>query len=600
MRLMLLRRNDTTAPLVARAMGVVLRLADEAAEPANAEGEAKPEIPKRKWIHVATEGSYAGHGDGEFTLDAAVFKAFVDRLHADPQFKAGDDGIGTQPVVPFDYEHVSEMDPREGSVPSTGAPAPAWVLDLKVEEIDGKANLFAYAELGETIRQQMAANEYRFVSIAFALETADPVSGEAAGPKLTSIAFTNHPFLRDLAPVAASSKRRLRYYYGDAATSPDQAFEYTRSILGLPAAYTLEQVLTELAKIVGWSEDLTTAPAGVDIAEIMKNLRCAWAIPVTSTNAELLANAKTAAANMAKPAQEQTPAPTPAPAPAAAPAAAATETTESTTMTMSKSLFDKLKPVLLAGRGGAAVRMLDDEEAVVEEVKDALAAKTNLADLLKSLGYDSAQAALAGIPELKAAKGALTDALAQLDEALAMSEQVEAASETSDIDAAMSAKGYAQTDESLRTSLTVHRNSLMASECAKAQAAQPKDETGAPKRLGPKALAEARKAGRKAFFAAFGIAPDRQEHLLRNIVAAPGGKQLAAPSLDQQRELALTPPNGNGNGLIINLSAFEGVNDFERLCAYVRTEKGMDKAGHAQVVSRASKLRADKTVTITR
>jgi hypothetical protein len=208
--------NARRHPLAAILCGVGLALL--------AEGEATtdapaPEIPPRKWIHVANEGAYQGHADGKFSLTREVFQSFIKNLRADPRYKAGADGVGSQPVIPFDYEHASELDPTSGSIPASGAGAPGWALDFKIENgQDGKAQLWAFAQLGDTIRKQISAKEYLFTSIAFVLQSTDPVSATETGPRITSIAFTNHPFLRDLIPLAARAQG-LRYYYGDRAGS---------------------------------------------------------------------------------------------------------------------------------------------------------------------------------------------------------------------------------------------------------------------------------------------------------------------------------------------------------------------------------------------
>lgn len=173
------------------------------------------EVPKYKWIHVASEGLYRGHWQGAFHLTREVFERFVDNLHQHPQYKAGartfgdaEISCGVRDVVQFDYEHASEMHAAEGSIPSQGAPAPAWVQDLEVRNgADGRAQLWALANLGDQIRGQIQRNEYRFVSIAFDLEHAHWVSGENQGPTLTSIAFTNHPFLTNLESYAAANRR---------------------------------------------------------------------------------------------------------------------------------------------------------------------------------------------------------------------------------------------------------------------------------------------------------------------------------------------------------------------------------------------------------
>lgn len=173
-------------------------------------------VPEFKWIHAANEGTYRGHHQGEFDLTRATFESFIANFRADPQFKQGNlelDGKtytgGIEPVLQFDYEHASEQPSYEGSIPSSGAPAIGWVLDLAIRNgPDGKAQLWAFAQLGEDIRRQIASNQYRSVSIAFCLDAVHWVSGADIGPMLTSIAFTNHPFMRDLIPVGVAASRR--------------------------------------------------------------------------------------------------------------------------------------------------------------------------------------------------------------------------------------------------------------------------------------------------------------------------------------------------------------------------------------------------------
>jgi hypothetical protein len=158
-------------------------------------------VPKYKWLHVASEGEFAGHADGAFKLDREVFTEFIKNFRADPRFKSG------KGVIPFDFEHASEMAPTSGSIPQKGAVAAGWVIDLAVREgPGGEVQLWAYAKLGDEIRGYIANDEYRHVSIAFSLDGSDPMTGRSIGPLLTSIAFTNHPFLRGLTPIAAKRK----------------------------------------------------------------------------------------------------------------------------------------------------------------------------------------------------------------------------------------------------------------------------------------------------------------------------------------------------------------------------------------------------------
>lgn len=186
------------------------------ADPAPANDTTAPEVPRFKWIHCANEGLYEGHHQGPFNLTRTVFEAFVRNLREHPQYRAGslqlsDGGTytgGVEPVLQFDYEHASECPPWEGSIPESGAPACAWVLDLVIRNAaDGKAQLWAFGDLGDELRSQIRLRKQRWVSIAFALESVHWITKAPLGPMLTSIAITNHPFMLDLEPLAAANRR---------------------------------------------------------------------------------------------------------------------------------------------------------------------------------------------------------------------------------------------------------------------------------------------------------------------------------------------------------------------------------------------------------
>lgn len=195
-----------------------------AAAPAN-DTEALPArkpTPAFKWIHVANTGTYRGHHQGEFTLDADSFAQMLanfrgDPKYGDPKFAAGVgpveldgkayDGPSISRIIQFDYEHASEMAPTEGTIPSGGAPAIGWALELDVRQgEDGRAQLWALAKLGDTIRGQIDRDEYNSVSIAWNPAGVHWITGKPIGAVLTSIAFTNHPFIRDLMPLAAANR----------------------------------------------------------------------------------------------------------------------------------------------------------------------------------------------------------------------------------------------------------------------------------------------------------------------------------------------------------------------------------------------------------
>jgi hypothetical protein len=197
------------------APGLVFLDAETAPANDTTTGDKPRELPARfRWIHCANEGTYNGHHQGAFEFTREVFEAFVRNFRASPQYKAGTIDLGGQqinagiePVIQFDYEHASEMPPWEGSLPEKGAPAPAWAIEVAIRNgADGKAQLWALADLGSTIRQQIADRQYRWVSIAFTLQAVHWITGKPIGPLLTSIAFTNHPFMIDLEPLAAANR----------------------------------------------------------------------------------------------------------------------------------------------------------------------------------------------------------------------------------------------------------------------------------------------------------------------------------------------------------------------------------------------------------
>lgn len=174
------------------------------------------EVPKHKWIQVATAGDYRGHHQGEFALNRGVFDSFVRNFRNDPRYEIGlieVDGrtitAGTKPVVRFDFEHTSEGNPNQGRIPIDGLPAPAWALDLEIRDGNQGPELWALAKLGDKIRGYIANDEYRQTSIAFTLNGVDYRTKENVGPLITSIAFTNDPFLKHLESFAASRRASL-------------------------------------------------------------------------------------------------------------------------------------------------------------------------------------------------------------------------------------------------------------------------------------------------------------------------------------------------------------------------------------------------------
>jgi phage I-like protein len=153
----------------------VLALADEAGKPV--------------WIQLAKPGEFRGHHAGPFALNAQVFTEIIANFR-DSQNK----------LVPIDFEHASESDPTEGTIPVLGAPAQGWIKDLEVRT-DG--NLWGLVEWQPTAREYIKTGQYRYISPAIRFGSRDRVSGKPIGARLTSAGLTNQPFLDGMAPLAA-------------------------------------------------------------------------------------------------------------------------------------------------------------------------------------------------------------------------------------------------------------------------------------------------------------------------------------------------------------------------------------------------------------
>jgi hypothetical protein len=140
------------------------------------------------WIQIAKQGAFAGHAAGPFKLDVSTFSEIIHN------FKST-----TNRAIPIDYEHASEQDPTQGSIPTSGAPAQGWIRDLKIED----GNLWGKVEWLPQARDQIRAGAYKFLSPAIRFDSKDRVTGKPIGARLTSAALTNMPFLDGMEPLAA-------------------------------------------------------------------------------------------------------------------------------------------------------------------------------------------------------------------------------------------------------------------------------------------------------------------------------------------------------------------------------------------------------------
>lgn len=153
-----------------------------------------------KWVQLAYAGTWKGHAAAKsFSFDREAFEKMVENFRADPRF----DG-GNSDVVAFDFNHASEMHPSQLS--DKGAPAQAWLQDVEVRNgPGGEPQLWGKVRYLPLARQYVRGGQYRYLSIAFTPDGRHLVSGKRIGPQIKSVAFTNDPFLRGLAPLVASA-----------------------------------------------------------------------------------------------------------------------------------------------------------------------------------------------------------------------------------------------------------------------------------------------------------------------------------------------------------------------------------------------------------
>lgn len=142
------------------------------------------------WVemHLAYEGEWHGHPQGSFEFTREVFENIVANFERQ-----------ANPVL-VDYEHASEW--------AAEAPAAGWIHKVEVRDDDeGKAHLWAKAELTAKGADHVAAGEYRFSSVVVDFEATDRKSGEDIGAYLKSVAFTGIPYIDSQEPMQAPVPR---------------------------------------------------------------------------------------------------------------------------------------------------------------------------------------------------------------------------------------------------------------------------------------------------------------------------------------------------------------------------------------------------------
>lgn len=508
--------------VAARVLGGVVRLAAAAETGADA-GELK--TPEVKWIHIADEGTYKGYTSipGGFTFTRETFETIQKNFRAHPQYRKGADGWGEADVVRYDYEHISMMDPTLGEIPRTGVPSPAWVRDLDIRTgDDGKAQLWALTWLGEQIRQQIDAHEYQWVSVVVAPSYIHPVTGEDQGPTLTSVAFTNDPFLQTLTPIAASATLRVaaRRHFYEPAADPCEALGMLRGLFGLGLLATPADVQAQLAKLQAMIA-AGTVPVGIDVEPLIGDLRTILNLPTLATAQEAIAEAMrvTAAATGGSSAGDNEP-------------VAELLPDEVTTMDLKAELAKRLS--LGANANEAAILLAVDD--LIEEAQEGTAeqqAATEAADKLKAileaLGVADAEAAIAKIAEHIKKAEELKALLPELEALRSYKAQEEEKAVEQDVEEAMATSRLAA---NLRPALVLLRRNDPA-----------------------------------AFAQQFPKVRPNETHLSRPFGSLPNGTQVYPPSAQPAHALPLS-----NHGAALDLRSYPGRNGTERILSHLKAQ----------------------------
>lgn len=259
--------------------------------------DATGEIDGPKWQHVATVGEFKGYAGGDlpFAFTTEVFTQLVSNFRSHPSFAMGSDGVGTVGIVQWDFHHASEAPPDV--VAQSGAPAQGWVLDLRVQTGPNGSELWALTEWLDLAKQYIKNKQYKWASVAVALDAVDPLTGNQIGAVLTSIAITNQPFIEGMnelaaerdghAPPAPSDRqrptgRRIRAEYYYQANSIDEAKSAIRRCFGLPLTATPAEIakgLVALLSIVSGGED-AQEQTGIDADDLLGGIRTILGLPL--------------------------------------------------------------------------------------------------------------------------------------------------------------------------------------------------------------------------------------------------------------------------------------------------------------------------------
>lgn len=388
--------------------------------PATPEGAA---LPNPDWIQVAQEGEYKGHSTGPFTLDAEVFDVIIRNFRNHPSYVPG----GGADVIAFDFSHASEADPTSGSIPEKGTPARAWARELDRRQGPNGAELWSLTRFLEPMLTYRAEGSYKWTSVCVWPDAHDPKTGEKIGWYLSSIAFTNDPFIQGMMPLAAS---RMFDPFCPPST-PSEVLEALRRMFGLPELAGPDEVMTSLMKLQAYASG-AEAPAGVDVECLVGELRLIFNLPTLASVDEIFLQADALLVALAES------------DPVSTIAASRKDPSDMNHAEVAIALIaQRLKVKLDAKKPEEHGQVLCEavDAAETEAKKPGGAALEQLGAIFKTLGVQDIEAALADITDKIQQAAELKAAFPQLQELEDIKKKKDEEEVESDVDVAMSFRG---------------------------------------------------------------------------------------------------------------------------------------------------------------
>lgn len=179
------------------------------------------------WVHLAYEGQWLGHPDGDFEFRREHFEQILKNFEA------------TKNPTPFTYEH--------GEMPGMPRPASGWIHELKVHQCkEHGLELWASVEFTERAAEMVRAGEYRFCSVVVDFMSEDRETAEERGAELHEVGLTNTPFLDGQHPIQLSRRTRRRR----ALAMPEIQDLIKEAQDALPDGATPEQFLRVFEQVV--------------------------------------------------------------------------------------------------------------------------------------------------------------------------------------------------------------------------------------------------------------------------------------------------------------------------------------------------------------